>query len=785
MATDNVLGIRTARSVGPPTEPEVRRLSDEREAQDLQKTKERDFVSHALKRFKASADAEADKRRKMLEELKFYDGEHWDWQIKQQRKAKRRPCLTFNKLKPHLRQITNRQRQQNFAIRIKPESDGAAEKDAKVRQGMVRHVEVESRAGVAYDEAGKYQTIMGRGWVRVLTEWVGETFKQEIRIKPVFDPLSVYPDHAATGFVYEDMRWGFVCQDMATDEYDTRYPNAEKSADLFGNSGIGHGYPEWANRSGSSGQGSIRVAEYFWVEETPRVKSRGTDGNDYWEGQLPEGVTEQMRRTVPQKRIKWAKINAVEVLEGVQSDGSIGQLVPGDYIPLVPALGERLVIDGKMRESGGVRDAMDPSRQYDYMNSAAAERIGLLPVVQFLAPYGSTEPFKEMYENVAEGGYSVLPYRHKDEAGDLLPAPTPVSHDANIGAAVNMMARSEMDIHSITNVYQENLGDERAGKSGRAITALQGASDAGNFDSIDSLARTVEQVGRVVNGMIPSVYTATEIREIVNPDDSRRTVIIHSGREEEAKALAAKHAEENGEDQAIKNIFDISKGKYSTSVAVGPNAQTRRTEASNAWFELARTYPPLMQLAGDIIARKLDVDGKDEVADRLKRAVPPNLMDPAEEGAAPTAEQLQAKLQAFQEQHQQLVQALQAKTAEVEQLQGKVQQEVLLKKMDIDARERIAIINAQSALLQAEAKLEADSLLAIQQKVAELQKMLMSQPPLPEADQGQPAPPEALGGGIGAPAAPPAAPASLAPAPAQPQAIPAIPPPTAAPEVQP
>ena len=40
-------------------------------------------------------------------------------------------------------------------------------------------------------------------------------------------------------------------------------------------------------------------------------------------------------------------------------------------------------------------------------------------------------------------------------------------------------------------------------------------------------------------------------------------------------------------------------------------------------MELGRAYPPLMQIAGDLMAKNLDWPGADDIAERLKAMLPP------------------------------------------------------------------------------------------------------------------------------------------------------------------
>jgi hypothetical protein len=72
-------------------------------------------------------------------------------------------------------------------------------------------------------------------------------------------------------------------------------------------------------------------------------------------------------------------------------------------------------------------------------------------------------------------------------------------------------------------------------------------------------------------------------------------------------------------------IFDLSVGKYDLVVDVGPSYTTRRAETADQMMQLIQAYPPVAPIIGDLIAKNLDWPGAQEIADRLKTLLPPQL----------------------------------------------------------------------------------------------------------------------------------------------------------------
>src|ERR1700728_146432 len=162
-------------------------------SEDAEKVKTREFLTKAHARFKLCADAEAENRKEALGDLKFAKlSEQWPADIQTARSSDGTPCLTLNQLGKFIRQVCNEQRQQDSAIQVNPVGDGADKETAEVLQGMIRHIEVNSDAEIAYDTAFDFAvTTGGPGWIRAVTEYADDDSEdQEIAIKPVSNPFT-------------------------------------------------------------------------------------------------------------------------------------------------------------------------------------------------------------------------------------------------------------------------------------------------------------------------------------------------------------------------------------------------------------------------------------------------------------------------------------------------------------------------------------------------------------------------------------------------------------------
>ena len=150
------------------------------------------FLRLAHERFRTVNDAESELRAKMLEDLKFRASDQWPDHIRSDREKDNRPCLTINRLPQFIRQVTNNQRASRPAVAVSPTGDDGDPEIAEVFQGIVRHIENRSDADVAYSTAGEHQVTMGRGYVRVITDYIDDDptrLDQEVKVERVQNPF--------------------------------------------------------------------------------------------------------------------------------------------------------------------------------------------------------------------------------------------------------------------------------------------------------------------------------------------------------------------------------------------------------------------------------------------------------------------------------------------------------------------------------------------------------------------------------------------------------------------
>lgn len=617
-----------------------------------------DLLKEARDRLAMCVIAEADDRREAQEDFRFIAGEQWPDDMRNLRQVERRPCLTINKLPAFVHQVINEQRMNRPAIKVHPVDSGADVEVAEVEQGMIRYIEYNSNADAAYDTAVAHATIGGRGFFRLITDYSDEeSFDQEIKFKRVQNPFTVYFDPFSTEPDGSDARFCFISDILTRAEFKAQYPKAEANTAAALTVGAGDQALVWISEE------TVRVAEYYRVKTTPATLCRLEDGTSVWKDELPEGAVVVKERQSEKRVIEWFKITAADVLERTELVCS--------YIPVFPVYGDEQIVNGRIRRNGMVRFARDPQRMYNFWMTSATEEVSLRPKTPFIGAVGQFETGKKDWKSANQRSFAFLEYDPIEVNGVLAPPPQR-SQMADVPTGVLAMAMHASDnIKATTGIFDASLGAQGNETSGRAINARQREGDTANFHFADNLARTIKHAGRCILQMIPRIYDTQRIVRVLGEDDKMDMVEVNAPNVEQKPT-------KEGAIHAVLN--DLTTGRYDVTISTGPSFTSKRAEAAEGMMQLAQANPQVWMAGADIMVRNLDWPGADELSERFKKLLPPELQD-EDEDAPPAA--IPPQIQ----------QVLQQAAQEIQQLQGALQEAqsgMAIKRIETESRERIA-----------------------------------------------------------------------------------------------
>jgi tetratricopeptide (TPR) repeat protein len=684
--------------------------------------KTQNFLATARRRWRQSADSEAELRRDMLDDLRFYNADQWPDNIKLDRVLDGRPCLTINRLPQFVRQVLNQARQQRPAIQYNPIDGGADVDTAEVLQGLARSIERNSNAPLHYTQAAEHQVVMGRGWLRVRADWLApDSFDQEILVESTEDPFIVYPDPASWKADGSDLQWAFMIARVPWYEYHVKYPGAERVS-MYDWTSVGDDAAQWVNETG------VLIAEYYYIEmvaaelveaevnigaPTPlpitvysdAIRKQDTEPGP--EGEPPR-LTIVRRRPTVRRQLKWATINGIEVLEGNEQKTG-GRDLPGPYIPLVPMQGEKLVVNGKRNLRGMVRDAKDPQRTYNFWVSAETEMIALAPRAPVIGAVGQFETTKEQWLLANRRNFPFLEYDPVDINGNLVPAPQRNAFDPNIVPIIQATQQADQDLKSVIGMFDASQEHSRE-QSGKAILARQAQGEQGTSHFLHNQALAIQQVGRILLHWIPVYYDQPRIVRIIGLDDNERDVLVHAGNPEAAAAKQQEMVENSPLGKTLQSgaLFDVGLGRYDVSTSVTPSFQSRRAEAVEAMTQLLQAFPLAAPYALDVIAKNMDWPGARELSERFKHLVPPEAREDAENIPPQAKQQIEQMKQQLDEATQQLQQMQQVIETKATEQRGLAE----IRKLELASNERLAQAKAELEIVKIKEKAMAEAALA-------------------------------------------------------------------------
>ena len=564
--------------------------------------------------------------------------------------------LTVNLMPAFIRQVVNDARQNKPSTKVHPVDSKGDPETAEIYNGILRHIEYNSSADIAYDTAVDSAVTMSFGYWRISLDYAhDDTFDMELGIRAVSDPFTIYGDPWATSVDGSDWNTAFVVERMSLQRFEREYPGADRSS---WSSADDMETTDWR------GKDMAQLAEYWTREESEREIVQLSDGSVVTAEQLltDEKLQEELAvqgiapiegrtRTVPGWKVKQCIVSDSEVLS--KRDW------PGKYIPIVPVYGDEVNEEGKRHFRSLIRDSKDPQRMMNYWRSEATYLLALAPKAPYLGRKGSFATDAARWATANTEAHPYLEYDGQD-------APQRQQLDATALGAIQQAMTAQDDMKATMGIFDAARGQRSNETSGKAILARQRESDTATFHFIDNLTRSIRHSGRILIDLIPHVWPDERIVRLMGEDGtaSEQKVngpvpAIGENGQPEMEPDPSQLPQMGPDGRSVQpqrpkmRTFSLTQGKYDLTASAGPSYTTKRQEAAEQMMQLIQAVPSAAPLIGDLLVKNLDWPGADEIADRLKAMLPPQ----ANAGGLPP------ELQQAMEQGKKLIAQLQQENA--------------------------------------------------------------------------------------------------------------------------
>jgi len=577
-----------------------------------------DFLSDMRDTYQLDIDYDRINRDQALDDKQFAAGEQWDPVVLEQRAGL--PCLVINSVPQFTAQLVGDWRESRKAVKVVP-SDNADTDIASVRGDLIRSIELQSRATRIYDATFESTVQCGDGAFRVSVEYArNDVFDQDIFIRPIDDALSVVWDRMSVDPTGRDANHVFVDDLLPRKEFCKKWPDSNPSTlstELYNKCLVGN----WIDEAG------VKVTEYWRMVERDRLLCLFQDGSvRFLDKDNHDQVLEQhgppiKSRVSPCTYAQMHLVTGFEILSG-----------PYEYqlsrLPIIRMTGRTVNVGGRRIRYGLVRFMKDPVRLRNFWRSVAAEQLGYAPKAQWMATQSAVEGREEDLRKAHLSRDPLIVVNDEAEIGKTIQRidPPPVQE-----ALLNEANVNAQDMKDVTGIHDASLGIRSNETSGRAINARQREGDIASLTFYDNGNEAVLEGGDVINQLISQVYDGTRTVRTIGPDEEQKFVRINDPMDPQSP--------------------DLSVGMYDVALTTGTSYTTRRVEAAQAMMEAIQVYPQLMQIAPDIIVKAQDWPGADKLADRLKKTIPPQLLDDDDpdkakaQGQMPSPEEIQKGMQ--------------------------------------------------------------------------------------------------------------------------------------------
>ena len=645
------------------------------------------ILKEATDRFEIARDWQSQADFRFLEDTKFCNGDsynmyQWPSDVQDYRKLDKKPMLTLNKTRQHCLLIVNDAKQNKPGIKILPNGNDATYDAAQMYNSLMRRIEYQSDATTHYDAAVTTMVQGGIGYWRVLTAYVDEkSFNQDIFIKGIADPLTVYLDPDAQEKDKSDMKFAIIFDKMNREEFIKKHP---KYKDVSNTPVIGEG-SLWLN------QNEIMMAEYFTVEEIEdtlvhvededgtqrdemlsKLKEHLDGSDDLLDELLDHPLTKT--RKVKRKEVHWYFIVGDKIMDK--------KVWPGSTIPIVAVIGEETVIDGVMDRKGHTRALIDAQRMYNYWSSTAVEYGALQTKSPWIGPAKAIEGYEQIWATANTSNHSILPYNNRDDEGQDIPPPQRVQPPVSAPVAMEGMQASLMEMALVSGQYDNQIGAPGNERTGKAINERQRQGDKATYHYINAVGIAIARTGKIILELIPLVYDTKRVVMAMGEDKTSLEIEI------DPTAKKAFEIKQKANEQTAKRIMNPKIGTYEVQADIGPAYATKREEAFQALTLILTQAPQLTALIGDLLLKAGDFPMAQEAAERLRRMVPPQAL-----GQGPSQNE-----QMLQQQVQQMQQLLQKVGQELEIAKVKLKGKDEMRDIDVYNAEtqRLKVLGAQN-----------------------------------------------------------------------------------------
>jgi hypothetical protein len=594
-------------------------------------------------------------------------------------------CFTFNKMLDPINKIVGEQRKNKPDLMVRSLTGRASQEDINLRADLVRTIAYQSQNDLIYQNAFRSALLMGWGSFQVDVDYESpRSFNKIIKYLLVpdstrcsWDPAAVKPhkgdgDYCSRQYIY------------SREQFDATYPyiyNPVSYADprMFLDF-------QWETRD------TIVVCDYFVKEWFPIKLLQLSDGRNVtdqeWEeiqkkeikvkkelaetSKMPEVILETIPKVMSERQTQDYKIMRYRLIKDRIIEFSEW---PSKHLPIIFVDGNSEFIEGRQYTKSFIHEGRDAQKFINYVGSEIATEIKNRRREQWIGTPDNIIGQEQQWRNP------------ELQAGILIAKPDPVLKimpqkmppwDIS-PQLMQEMQRGSSDLREILG-FSENEVLQGRDMSGKARRERKMEGSMATYVYSDNLNQAVEQAGRCVLDLLPYVVGEGERAMVITKKDGKtQNITLNKERS----------------DGTVEN--QITHGDYDIELSTGPSFAVQKEIALEFFQQTIAANPETFPLIADLWAKNLDVQFMEQIAERFKIMVPPEVLA-KEEGKEPPPKQPTPQEQAMQMEMEFKKAELQEKQKEMELKQAKLE----LEKEEMELKKAKLLLEAQKIQMESE-----------------------------------------------------------------------------------
>jgi len=598
-------------------------------------------------------------------------------------------CFTANKIIDTVNKICGEQRKNKPDLLVRSINGKASQDMINLREDLVRSISYESQNDLIYQHAFRMALLMGWGCFQVDIDYeTPRSFNKIIKYKMLVDPLRASWDPAAMKPHKGDGDFCAYQYVMGRDEFSATYPYILNPQSF----GVAAGFTDTQYES----RDTVTICDYF-MKDWYSLRMLKLDKKIEINGRITDSVTEDEWDEY-QKYIKLRKelaeeekptyelilsLNPKIVEDRISQDYRImryhlikNQIIdftywPSKYLPIIFVDGNSDYIEGKQYTKSYVHEVRDIQKYMNFILSERATEIKNRRREQWLATPDNIVGNEQQWRNP------------ETQMGALIAKPDPKTMQMPIKSPAWQLSpellaeyqSASQDLREIMGFSeaQEIQGRDISGKA-RRERKIEGSMAC--YVQFDNLSQAIAQSGRVVLDLLPYIMGEDERHVIVTKKDGKTQSLV----------LNKKNYDGSVENQ-------IERGDYDIEISTGPSFAVQK-EVSLEFLQesIAANPQQVFPLVADIWASNLDVEKREQLVERFRNLVPPQILAKEEGKELPP--------QPPSPQEQAIQMEMQIKQAELKEKEAELQlkmEELQLKKQKQELEKAELQLKAQKA----------------------------------------------------------------------------------------